>query len=147
MREFNLTRKKVPTGFPCRSSYLELFSNTLERYPWRKSFCGDVWLINEHQSHMVLLFKLGKSTCFCWPHLMTITLVQVYNQYLKGAPKFYFTHYSCLIIILFNTGLWKSVFSTYSVARLVFCLSMFSVFWVLYVQCFKFDVIFIDFII
>ena len=31
----------------------------------------------------------------------------------KGATKLYFTHYSCVVITLFNTGLSKSAFSTY----------------------------------
>ena len=50
----------------------------------------------------------------------------------KGATKSYFTHYSCLVIILFNTGLCKSVFSTISIGKLVFRLSVLStVFFVL----------------
>ena len=48
---------------------------------------------------------------------------------LKGATKFYFTHDSCVVIILFNTGLYKSVFSTYSFGKLVFLsLCLFCVF-------------------
>ena len=30
---------------------------------------------------------------------------------IKGATKLYFTHYSCVVIILFNTGSYKSAFS------------------------------------
>ena len=41
----------------------------------------------------------------------------------KGATKLYFTHYSCVVIILFNTGLYKSAFSISSFGKLVFCLS------------------------
>ena len=33
---------------------------------------------------------------------------------LNGATKLYFRHYACAVIILFNTGLYKSIFSTYS---------------------------------
>ena len=57
----------------------------------------------------------------------------------KGATKLYFTHYSCVVIVLFNTGLYKSVFSTYSFGRQVFLsFCAFSV-------CFEFKVIFINF--
>ena len=37
----------------------------------------------------------------------------------------YFTHYSCVVIILFNTGLYKSAFSTDSLGKLVVCISAF----------------------
>ena len=36
----------------------------------------------------------------------------------KGAKKLCFTHYSCVVIILFNTGLYKSAVSTYFFAKL-----------------------------
>ena len=39
-----------------------------------------------------------------------------------------FTHYSCVLIILFNTDLNNSVFSTYSFGKLVFLLFVLSVF-------------------
>ena len=42
---------------------------------------------------------------------------------IKVATKLYLAHYSCVVIILFNTGLYKSVFSTYSFGKLVFCFS------------------------
>ena len=35
----------------------------------------------------------------------------------------YFTHYSCVVIYLFNTGIYKSAFPTDSFGKLVFCLS------------------------
>ena len=43
--------------------------------------------------------------------------------FVKEATKLYFTYYSCVVVILFNTSLYKSVFSTYSFEKLVFCLS------------------------
>ena len=42
----------------------------------------------------------------------------------KGALNMYFTHYSCAVIILLNTGLYKSAFSTCSLRKptfLFFC--------------------------
>ena len=45
---------------------------------------------------------------------------------IKGATKLYFTHYSCVVIILFNTGSYKSAFSTISFGKLVFCFSALS---------------------
>ena len=41
-------------------------------------------------------------------------------QEIKGAMKLYFTQYSCVVITLFNTGLYESVFSTFSFGKLVF---------------------------
>ena len=46
----------------------------------------------------------------------------------KGATKLHFTHYSCEVILLFNTGLFWSAFSTYFFGKLVFRLPMFDVF-------------------
>ena len=60
----------------------------------------------------------------------------------KGTTKLYFTHYSCAVIILFNTGLSKSAFSTYLFRKLVvlsyctFCV---------YILCIECDVIFLNF--
>ena len=51
-------KRSFPRMFRSRSCYLELLSNILEKYPKRSLFCTDVWLINEPQSHMVLLFQL-----------------------------------------------------------------------------------------
>ena len=60
------------------------------------------------------------------------------TEKLKGATKFYFTHYACVVIILFNMGLYKSAFSTDSFGKLAFCLS---------VLCqTEFDITFINFI-
>ena len=46
----------------------------------------------------------------------------------EGATKLYFTHYSWVVIILFNKDLCRSVFSTISFRKLVFRLSVLSVF-------------------
>ena len=54
-----------------------------------------------------------------------------YSIVFKGATKLYFTHYSCVVIILFYTGLCRSPFSTISFRKLVFRLSMLYVFFVL----------------
>ena len=50
------------------------------------------------------------------------------NIFFKGATKFYFTHYLHMVIILFNTGLYKSAFSTFSFGKLAFCISVAPVF-------------------
>ena len=52
---------------------------------------------------------------------------------LTGTPKLFFLHYSCLVIILSDTDLYKSTFSVYSFKKLVFRLSVFCVF----AYCFK----------
>ena len=45
---------------------------------------------------------------------------------IKGAMKSYFTQYSCVVIVLFNTALCRSTFSTVSFTNLVFRLSVLS---------------------
>ena len=46
----------------------------------------------------------------------------------KRSSEIYLTHCSCVTIILFNADLCKSVFSSCSFRKLVFCLSLNSVF-------------------
>ena len=55
---------------------------------------------------------------------------------IKGATKSYSTHYSCVVIVLFNTALCRSVFSTVSFGKLLFRLSVLSVFF-----CFESNVL------
>ena len=45
-------------------------------------------------------------------------------QLFKEATKSYITHYSCMVIIFFSTGLCRSALSTISFVKLLFCLSM-----------------------
>ena len=59
----------------------------------------------------------------------------------KGVTKLYLTHCSCVAIILFNRGLYKSLFSTYPFGKLVFCL--FAIF--VFSACSEFDLILINF--
>ena len=54
-----------------------------------------------------------------------------FNTNVKGGTKLYLTHYSCVVLILFNTGLCWSAFSRISFRKLVFRFSVFSVFFVL----------------
>ena len=60
--------------------------------------------------------------------LMKKLQYRVYAHLFKGAMKLYFTHYLCAVIILLNTILDRSAFSTYSFEKLVFRLSVISVF-------------------
>ena len=48
----------------------------------------------------------------------------VINFGLKEATKLYFTHYSYVVIILFNKCLYRFVFSTYSFGKLVSFVSL-----------------------
>ena len=61
--------------------------------------------------------------------------------FFKGATKLYFTHYSCVVIILFNMGLYKSVFSMDSFGKLVFL--SFRAFCVFRLLCIEFNLIFL----
>ena len=47
------------------------------------------------------------------------------NEEIKGATKLYFMYYSCVVIILFSTGLYKSAFSTCFLVKRGFRLSVF----------------------
>ena len=63
--------------------------------------------------------------------------IKTKTEYIKGAPNLYFMYYSYVVVILFSTGLRKSVFSTYSFGKLVFRLSVFSVCSVFRIWCLK----------
>ena len=49
----------------------------------------------------------------------------------KGAAKLCFTYYSCVVSILFGTGLHKSAFSTYFFGKTRFSSFLFLYFWLL----------------
>ena len=59
-------------------------------------------------------------------HFMEKILKVLYfiNSLFKAAMKLYFMHYLCVVIILFNTGLYKSAFSPDTFGKLFFCLSV-----------------------
>ena len=48
------------------------------------------------------------------------------NYSFKGTTKLYFTCYCFAVIVLFNTDLYRSAFSTVSFEKLVFRLSVLS---------------------
>ena len=50
---------------------------------------------------------------------------------IKGVTKSYSTHYSCVVIVLFNTALCRSVFSTVSLENYFFVFLCFLCFFVL----------------
>ena len=52
----------------------------------------------------------------------------------KGATKLYFMLSACMVTILFNTDLYRSAFSTYSLKKLFSHLSVFYVFCLYYVE-------------
>ena len=55
-------------------------------------------------------------------------------EYFKEAPKSQFTHYSYVVVNLFNTGFYKSAFSTYSFGKLVLmCFCIFCAFCLVFV--------------
>ena len=71
--------------------------------------------------------KLVEEGAFCSPHPQVMIWHKQENV-IKGAAKLYFTHYSCVVIFLFNMCLDKSAFCIYSLRKLVFRLSVLSVF-------------------
>ena len=62
----------------------------------------------------------------------------------REATKLHFMHFSCMVIILFNTDLRKSAFTIYSFKKVVFRLFVFYVFCLFY---FEFYIIFGDILI
>ena len=60
--------------------------------------------------------------------LMNKLQYRVYVHLFKGALKLYFTHYLFVVIILLNTVLDRSAFSTNSFEKLVFRLSVIYIF-------------------
>ena len=85
-------------GFSKSSNYLEL---------WKK-----LWNIDSFP---------GSSDK--WKKISWNTLLSYFN--IKGAPKLYFMHYSCVVIIFFSLFFWKTSFSSFCVP----CFS-FVLFWI-----------------
>ena len=69
--------------------------------------------------------KYGNTIVF---NFVEIQINVFYIKEIKGAPKLHFKHYSFVVIILFNAGLSKSLFSPCSFRKLVFRHSEFSEF-------------------
>ena len=63
----------------------------------------------------------------------------------QGAKKFYFMHYSRVVIILLSKGLYKFAFSIYSLVKLGFRLSVFWFFVFLWLLVLNFSVLCIEF--
>ena len=59
-----------------------------------------------------------------------LLLLQFCKKDFKGATKSYFTQYFCVVIILFDMGFCRSVFSTICFRKLVFHIPGLSVFFV-----------------
>ena len=103
-----------------RDGYYKLYFTTL------------IWLIISVQTEM-LYHLLIFTYAFSLFHFMEKILKVLYfiNSLFKGAMKLYFMHYLCVVIILFNTGLYKSAFSPDTFGKLFFCLSvLFALCWI-----------------
>ena len=63
-----------------------------------------------------------------WPvQFLLLSLLIIFFvvlQPIKGAMKSYFTHFSCVVIVFYNTALCRSVFSTVSFSKLLFHFSV-----------------------
>ena len=57
------------------------------------------------------------SSCIQMPIVISVIRLTVL---VKGATKSYYTQYLCMVIVLFNTALHRSAFSTVSLRKLVF---------------------------
>ena len=77
-------------------------------------------LKNEALNVFLRIFKIFRAAFF---KFFSVILFQQQIDF-KGALNMYFTHYLCAVIILLNTGLYKSAFSTCSLWKptfLFFC--------------------------
>ena len=57
----------------------------------------------------------------CVEVIMYLLLYNFHDCTFKGATKSYFTHCSCVVIVLFNTALCRSAFFTESFSYLLQC--------------------------
>ena len=90
------------------------------------------YLENEKRFLREIFFIIFRGLSFICQNLSQ-TCESVFNfrtsfSIIKGTPKLYFMHYSCKVIILFNTDLYQSAFSSYAFKKLVFLVSVFCVF-------------------
>ena len=79
-----------------------------------------------------LVILLGFTEEIPFKHFLFINITQFRfllffsDQIIKGATKSWFTHYSFVVIVLFNTVLCRCTYSTVSFRKLVFRLSVHS---------------------
>ena len=59
-------------------------------------------------------------------YVICVFVLSYEKQFVKGATKSDFTHYSCVVNVLFNTALYRSAFSPVSFRNLGFRLSVLS---------------------
>ena len=52
--------------------------------------------------------------------------IEIDVKHFEGATKSYFTYYSCVVIVLFDTASYRSAFTTVAFRKLVFHLSVLS---------------------
>ena len=83
---------------------------------------------NKRASYRTMLyFSIVFYSRTCFPNTKNyLQISKLSPKVIKEATKSYFMHYSCLIIVLFNTALSRSAFYTVSFRKLVFCLSELS---------------------
>ena len=90
---------------------------------WSLIWCWPSQLFLSYQNSFTWLVK---KNCYIFviDKKTLIILKALFRESLEGATKSYFAHYSYVVIILLNTGLCRSAFSTISFVKLVFRLSM-----------------------
>ena len=78
--------------------------------------------------HLISSLSLNKSLLVLYAYVSMDSIDCIILSWFKpkGATKWYFTHYSCVAIILFKTALCRSALSTGFFRKLVFRLSVLS---------------------
>ena len=89
-------------------------------WPWWSASVHSIFTNLKQFALILFLLLFGIVTSINWKSEQ-----HLWKEF-KGATKLYFTHYSCLVIVLINTASCGSSFSTVSFRKLAFRLSVFS---------------------
>ena len=113
-------RSNCPEVF-CKKGVLKNFTKLTGKHLCQSLFSS---IFSEREDinvlHLNCAIRHSFNQCSCFD----IGINLVYYEQLQEATRLYFKHYSCVVIILFNTGLYKSAYSTYSFGKLTFSLSL-----------------------
>ena len=89
------------------------------------AFCFFQLLCVEFDVIFINLITFAQSL-FIQVYVICVFVLSYEKQFVKGATKSDFTHYSCVVNVLFNTALYRSAFSPVSFRNLGFRLSVLS---------------------
>ena len=86
---------------------------------WKKKFSGLMHRVKMKQGELRITAVAKASFRFACIGSTQVLFFMCFVNF-KGVPKLHFMRYFCVVIILFNTALYKPAFSIYSFGKLVF---------------------------